>query len=139
MARPTRKLENFQFQEGDVLTVPKNEVQYAIMGAVGKPGNYPYPDDPKEATILKVLSKAGGPVAAGVDGGANLKGATIVRIVNEQPTTIPINIDDLFKKNAQGENVVLQPGDVLFIPPKKAGFSINTLLGPLSALSFLLR
>ena len=138
---PNAQLENFQFEEGDVLTVPKNEVQYAVMGQVGKPGQYAYPDDLKDATVLNVLAKAGGPVQAGSTGGANLKDATIVRIVNNQPTTIPINIDALFQKNskAAGDNVVLQPGDVLFIPPKKAGFSFGSVLGPLSALSLLLR
>lgn len=138
---PNTQLGNFQFQEGDVLTVPRNEVKYAVMGQVGRPGNYPYPDNLKDATVLNVLAKAGGPTQANTEGGANLKGATIVRIVNNQPTTIPVNIDALFRNNSKeaGDNIVLQPGDVLFIPPKKAGFNFGSVLGPLSALSLFLR
>lgn len=128
---PDAQADSFRLQAGDVLMIPENQVRYAVMGEVNRPGTYNYPDKPSDATVLKVLSQAGGPT----QGGANLKASSIVRIVNGQSTVVPVDIAALLKTGT-GSNAMLQPGDILYIPPKKApsGFNVMSLFAPLSLL-----
>jgi len=130
---------NFHFQPGDVLVVPENTARLAIMGAVSKSGSYPYPENPADASVLKLLTAAGGPSNAGLDGGANLNKAGIIRQQNGKQTVIPVNIGDLLRNGTTSGDVKLQPNDVLYIPSKKRGFSVGDALGPLSFFTTILR
>jgi len=130
---------NFHFQPGDVLVVPENPARLAILGAVARPGSYPYPENPTDASALKLLTAAGGPSNAGLDGGANLNKAGIIRQQNGKQTVIPINLDALLRNGTTTGDVQLQPNDILYIPSKKRGFSAAEALGPLSFLSTILR
>ena len=125
------KTVDFHFEPGDVLVVPENQLRFAVMGQVAKPGYYPYPENPKDATVLNVLGTAGGPTNGG--NGANLSDAGIIRTVNGQPTRIPIRLTDTLK-TGENSDLQLQPGDVLYIPPKNKRFSWADVLLPLSAL-----
>lgn len=137
---PDPQTDLFHFQAGDVLMVPENQVRYAVMGQVARPGTYTYPEKQGEATVLKALADAGGPLPGNSEMSANLKGASIVRVVNGQSTVVPVDINALFQKGAAvADNVVLQPGDILYIPPKKRGFRLSDALSPLSALSLFVR
>ena len=122
----------FRFEPGDVLFVPDNPQRFGVLGQVAKPGYFPYPEDPKDASILKVLTQAGGPSSAGY--GPNLKEAGIIRTVNGEPKVIPVKLTDALK-TGENSDLQLQPGDVLYIPPKKKGFSWGDVLLPLAALS----
>ncbi len=121
-------LQEFRFQPGDELVVPENPLRFAVMGQVAKPGGYSYPEDPKNATIINVLSGAGGPAA-----NANLKGAGILRNVDGTPQVIPVNLADTLKTGA-ASNLQLLPGDVLYVPSKTAKTNILQTLAPLSLL-----
>ena len=131
--------ENFQFQAGDVLVVPENQVRYAVLGQVARPGNFAYPETAGGVTVLEALTEAGGPLLGRGDGSANLKGAGIVRIVNGERKVLPVDIGALLQKGAQGNNVKLQPKDILYIPPSKRGFKIGDLFAPLIGIGSLLR
>jgi protein involved in polysaccharide export with SLBB domain len=136
---PDPQTDNFRFQSGDVLVVPENQVRYAVMGQVARPGNYNYPDKPSDATVLKALAEAGGPLQGG-GGGANLKQSSIVRTVNGQATAIPIDISALLQKGGVGNDTLLQPGDILYVPPKGAPkAALGGMLSFLGPLSLLLR
>ncbi len=124
---------SFRFAPGDILVVPENQVRLAVLGQVAKPGYYPFPENPADASILKVLTEAGGPVGTGA-GGANLSQAGIIRTVNGQAQIIPVNIDQLLRKGAASQNVQLQPDDILYIPSKKQGLKLTDVLGPLAIL-----
>ena len=125
------KMIGFRFEPGDVLVVPNNEQQIGVLGEVVKPGYYPFPENPADATILKILATAGGPNLGA--GGANLGATGIIRTVDGKPTVIPIKLDDMLRKG-EDSNVQLQPGDVLYLPTKKKGLGIADLLIPFSIL-----
>lgn len=124
-------LTGFRLKPGDTLVVPKNEVFYAVLGRVNNPGKFGYPDNPSQATVLNALFQAEGPISTRGEGGADLKDSRIVRVVGGQITPIPVDLQALLsdKKNANAQNMVLQPGDVLYIPAKGRGFQLPDLLG----------
>jgi protein involved in polysaccharide export with SLBB domain len=127
----------FRFAPGDVLVIPENELRFAVMGQVAKPGYYPFPENPEDVSILGALTQAGGATEAG--GGANLSQAGIIRTLNGQTQVIPVNIDQIFKKGILPANVQLKPDDVLYIPTKKRGFKWTDVVGPLGVLGALAR
>ena len=117
---------NFRFEPGDALVVPTIQARYAVMGQVRDPGSFAYPEQKGSATVIQALTRAGGQLAD-----ANLKGASILHTATNQSE--PVNIDDMLKKG--GTPIILQPGDVLYIPQRNApGKSPLSLLGPLSML-----
>lgn len=126
----------FKFAEGDVLVIPENQARYAVMGQVARPGYFPFPEQKGEATLLKALTEAGGPIQAG-ESRSDLANAGILRTVNGQATVTKVNIDDILKNGKLANNIELQPEDILYIPAKGRGFKWTDLLTPLSALSFL--
>ena len=125
------KTINFRFEPGDTLVVPENEQRVGVLGAVARPAYYPFPENPSDATVLKILSTAGGPNPGG--DGANLSGAGIIRTVDGQPKVIPIKLDDMLRKG-QDSNMQLLPGDVLYVPTKKKKLGLADLLLPLTLL-----
>lgn len=124
----------FQLQPGDVLVIPENQVRFGVMGQVMKPGFYPFPES-GEIGVLEALGEAGGQIPQG-DQRGDLRGAGIIRKVNNQPTVIPVNISEILTKGKVAQNVLLQPGDVLYIPPRKQGFNWSGILGALGGLVF---
>jgi protein involved in polysaccharide export with SLBB domain len=124
----------FQLRPGDVLVIPENQVRFGVMGQVTKPGFYPFPED-GEISVLEALGEAGGQIPQG-DQRGDLRGAGIIRKVNNQPTVIPVNIAEILTKGKGAQNVQLQPDDVLYIPPRKAGFNWSNVLGSLAGILF---
>lgn len=126
-------LTGFRLKPGDTLVVPENKIFYTVVGQVNSPGNFPYPDRKLDATVLRALVNAGGPTA----GQANLSDAGILREVGDQVTVVPVNLNLLFNKKQQdneGNNIVLQPRDILFVPQKGRRFSLGEALGAALAL-----
>ena len=126
---PDPAVAAFRFIPGDQLVIPQNQLRIAVLGQVNRPNYYPYPENRENASVLNVLSAAGGPTQ-----GASLSKAGIVRMVNGASTVIPINIDQLFKKGGNTQNVLLQPNDILYVPLKGQGIRPLDLLGPLAVL-----
>jgi polysaccharide biosynthesis/export protein len=62
-------------------------------------------------TVLDVITEAGGlsPFAAG-------NRATIIRMVDDRRTEIPVRLDDLVRRGDMTADVPMAPGDVLLIP-----------------------
>ena len=120
-------LTGFRLKAGDALVIPINTVFYTVVGQVNSPGSFPYPDKPSDATVLRAVVRAGGQNAQ-----ANLSDAGILREVGDQVTVIPVNLNTLFNKNQrdnEGNNIVLQPRDILYVPAKGRGFNISQALG----------
>ena len=123
-------LTGFRLQPGDTLFVPENKVFYAVVGQVSTPGKFPYPDRPADATVLRALINAGGQLSGRGEGNANLKDAGILREVNGRVIAIPVNLQAMFnnrasdKKDGIGQNFVLQPYDVLYVPAKGKKFGL---------------
>jgi protein involved in polysaccharide export with SLBB domain len=106
----------FRFKAGDVLVVPEIQARYGVMGQVAKPGYFYLPEKDSEATVLKALALAGGPLqGAGGQEDAGLQDTTITRITDGKATVIPVDLQAMLEEGAP-DSVALQPNDVLFIP-----------------------
>jgi polysaccharide export outer membrane protein len=140
-----------QLFPGDVLNVPANPRQYAVIGAVANPGPQPYPET-DTMSVLSALMRAGGAAP-----NADLKKAAIVSkpAPGVDPVVRPIDLEKTFKDAMEGKqgdrkddkkgsgtlsqeapSLALQPGDVLYVPSKgegrKGGFFQN-VIGALGA------
>jgi len=100
----------FRFEAGDALVIPTTQARFAVVGAVRDPGSFAYPESKADATVISVLNRAGGQSPD-----ANLKGASIFHTSTNQSELI--DISKLLKTGGAG-NVVLRPGDVLYIPSR---------------------
>ena len=122
----------FKMQANDVLVVPTIEKHYSVQGTVSKTGTYAFPEK-GSVTVLEALNQAGGAT------GGDLSNTGVIRMVDGQYTVTHINVDKMLKKGDLSKNVVLQPGDMVYVPPKSTGqgFSWNNLLAPLSVLGVL--
>ena len=100
-------------QAGDVLTVPRRPLiaVYAV-GEVRSPGRQLVP---KGTTLFSFYNSIGG-----ANPGARLGAATVVRQVDGKQAPVPVNIDRLLAGDAK-QDLVLQEGDVLYIPAKGEG------------------
>ena len=103
--------QNLLLQAGDVLTVPRRSlVTVYALGDVRTPGRQMLPTG---STVLDLLGAVDGVVSS-----ANTKDATIVRLVDGKPASVPVNLDRLLKRADPQQNVSLQEGDVLFVPSR---------------------
>ncbi len=117
---PEPELTEIKAEPGDTLLVPQNRLLFSVMGVVNRPGVSEFPEN-QPVTVLSAMMLAGGAGA-----GADLKGAAVVRpnVVTGKPDVQPINIEELIKQKNDKKPVVdvaLQPGDILYIPPKDPG------------------
>lgn len=143
---PNPEVLSFRFQANDQLVIPENQLRFSVIGAVTRPGAYPYPEGKSDATLLKALGMAGGPTIGQGAGTANLKSAAIIRAQEGKTVAIPVDLSLLFstaKSDKQTEQLnaingfVLQPGDTLYIPAKGKKFGIGDLFGPVATLGAL--
>jgi polysaccharide biosynthesis/export protein len=90
------------------LTASLAEVVY-VLGEVGSPGVY---ELDKGKSLVAVLAVAGGPTRA-----AKLRNTLIIRgDYNNNPTVIVANASRILHKGDFSENVMLQPGDIIYVP-----------------------
>jgi polysaccharide export outer membrane protein len=101
-----------EFVRDPVLTVTLKEFQapYFIAGGdITKPGRYELRG---ATTLTEALALAGGPIR-----GANLSRVVIFRqSPNEQLEVKQVNVRSMYAKRDLSEDVVLRPGDMLFVP-----------------------
>jgi len=104
---------NIVLQPGDVVTVPRAGIVYAL-GAVTRPGGFVIANDRGQLTTLKLLSLAGG-----LDRAAKSDRAVIVRHDgNGQQHQVDVDLNKVLK--FQAEDVRLQPSDILYVPKSVA-------------------
>jgi protein involved in polysaccharide export with SLBB domain len=138
---PDAAVLDFRFQAGDMLVIPENQLRISVIGAVTRPGAYPYPEFASEATLLKAIGMAGGPVMG--SGGANLKKASVVRTTGNQTGVFNVDLSTLFstdgdsKTGTPASTFVMQPGDTLYIPASGTRTRVTDLFGPLAVLGSL--
>ena len=109
-SEPDPLVTGFKLQSGDVLFIPESQQRIAILGSVMRPGYFAIADRDK-VTLLDALGIAGGQTAD-----ADTRRAFVAHPLDNRPPT-PANIQDLLKKG-KGRDIVLQAGDVLYVPPR---------------------
>lgn len=99
---------------GDSLAIPVREVtlgRVLVVGEVTQPNALPYVEG---MTLLDAFLGVGGGTAA-----ADLKEVKIARqLGNGETTEIRVDVDELLKRGALQKNMVLAPGDIVFVPFK---------------------
>ena len=126
--------DKVKLESGDTLFIPQNKMSYSVYGAVAHPGYQAYPDG-QSISALAALSLAGGQNAD-----ANLKAVSVIHPSKTgTPDVTSLNVDDMIKKGQLSKDVMLQPGDILFVPTRthKGGFGFASLLYAMPYLGFL--
>ena len=105
---------NVRLSAGDVLLIPTNNAQFAVLGEVKNPSDYDIPDGGK-ASVTTALSDAGGITTEG-----NKSGVTILRLSpTGKPTVIAANLDSLLKGDSGSVDTQIEAGDIVFVPTRK--------------------
>lgn len=80
----------------------------AVFGAVKTPGYAPYRSG---ITVMDVVLKMGGYTEF-----SRPNKAVLIRREGETYKEIPLKLKDILKKGALGENIPVQPGDLIYVP-----------------------
>jgi polysaccharide export outer membrane protein len=99
-----------------------------VMGEVRRPGRQPYFGD---MTLVDAIGSAGG-ITLNADVGV----ITITRASLQEPDVLVINLRKLVYKGQEEQNIVLEEGDIIHVPPTafaKVGYAMNQLLFPFRA------
>ncbi|MDY6838536.1 MAG: FG-GAP-like repeat-containing protein [Thermodesulfobacteriota bacterium] len=105
------KTQDIVIDDADIVFVPtmsKEKSLVYVLGEVEKPGAYPFE---REITVLEAISRAGGFTTY-----ATLESTKIIRGDISRPEVLPANLQRLFKKADQSQNIVLANKDVVYIP-----------------------
>ncbi len=103
---------NLPLHTGDMMIVPEFKNRIAVLGAVNRPGTY---DLSVEGTkLVDAIATAGGRTDRG-----NLTQVVIVRLDQGQTKTITVNVDRALKGQDMSQNIMLQHGDVIFVPDNR--------------------
>jgi len=125
---------NIKMEAGDTLFIPINKLTYGVYGAVNHQGEEVYPENEK-IKASKALTLAGSAAQ-----NADLKKAAIIHPMKDGKENItPINLEEVLKKGDVAKDLVLAPGDRLFIPTRghKPGISMASVFSALSFASLL--
>lgn len=120
---------NIKLSSGDRIIVPEFQNRTYVFGAVNRPGMYLYKSTDH---MLDALNGVGGPTTE-----ADLSKVNLIRLDKDKNITQmqKINIGEFLKKGDAKFNVVLLPGDVLYVPTRSRGFNIQDVFSVLQGLS----
>lgn len=121
---------NLRVFPGDTVHVPVNNDKYYLIGDVAHEGINIIPDG-ETWTVSIALTAAGGTTDAG--------DKKNVEVAREGPDgkmkAIFVNVEDLYKANNKATDVVLQPGDIVYVPRRHQKNSVfGTFQGALGGL-----
>jgi protein involved in polysaccharide export with SLBB domain len=84
--------------------------QISILGEVKNPGKYDMPQE-KDLSLLEAIALSGGFLKT-----AAIDKTQIMRTQNGKKETIKIKISDITIKGEKDKDIVLMPGDIIFVP-----------------------
>ena len=100
--------QNLPLKDGDTIFIPEDtKNKYFVLGEVMRPMMYRLKTN---VTVIDAITTAGGPTPRG-----SLKNTYIIRGDPKSPQRIKVNIGKLVKSADLTQNVVLQPGDVVYV------------------------
>jgi len=114
----TRRLSEYvQNPEVTVIVTDIRSGQIIVLGQVARPGAYPMGES---TTVLEAIGKAGGYTEK-----ADLRSVTISRKSEAKtPKVIKANLKRVIVEGDKSEDVILEPGDVVYMPEKKSAWDI---------------
>ena len=106
-----------KFLESPRITLRVVNRTISVLGEVSRPGNFPV--DKQQITLLEALSVAGG----FTDNARPSK----VQLIRNKPNTVETYIIDLTRLSSLSEpKLLLQSGDVIYVPPRRTKFVTRT-------------
>ena len=84
--------------------------QVFILGEVSKPGPYDFPSE-KGLSVLEALALAGGFTKI-----ASQDKTRVVRTMDGKPTDIVVPAASIMRQGDRGQDVPLEPGDIIYVP-----------------------
>jgi len=100
---------NIILQAGDIVTVPHAGIVY-VLGAVSRPGGFVLANDRSQMTTLKLLALSGG-----LSPTARKDHAVIIRKDSQgQQHQVAVDLKKVMDRT--GEDIQLQPSDILYVP-----------------------
>lgn len=102
---------NLALQPGDMLVVPETTDRIAVLGGVNRPGRYDLTQ--QKTTVVDAIAMAGGATDKG-----NLGNVQVVRLEGGKPKTITVNVQKAVQGKDMSQDITLQSGDIVYIPPK---------------------
>lgn len=101
--------KNLTLTDGDVVYIPRENKQVLIIGEVTNPGVIS--NDPPQ-TLLEAITKQGGFTSDG-----NKSKVFIIRGTTEKANIVSYNLKKLLKEGDVSQNILLQKGDIVYVPP----------------------
>ncbi len=102
-----------RLQPGDKLVVPENRRLVYMVGAFNRQGATLIPDD-RPMTLVQAISDAGVPLQQ-----AETKKTQVIRAKPDgTQVATTVNVEEMLKKADLSKNIVLLPGDIVYIPFK---------------------
>jgi len=108
-----------------VIVTGFNSKKIYVIGEVFRQGAYPYTGT---TSVFEAVEEAGSFTRR-----ASLGRVILVRGDIEDPTVIDINLKEVVTKGAKENDLHLQPGDIVYVPPNgfaKAGYAVEQVLFP---------
>ena len=102
-----------------VADFPSSEYQVYVLGEVGMPGVFPIHG---EMTLLEAVTMAGSPTK-----NAYLERVHVVRGGLKDPTIMSINLNNIIKHGQVNKDIVLKPGDIVYVPEQFI-VKVNTVI-----------
>ncbi|MCC6808438.1 MAG: polysaccharide biosynthesis/export family protein [Deltaproteobacteria bacterium] len=104
----TRRLRDGYIKNPQVTLAIKeyNSKKISVLGAVSKPGEYPYVED---MSIVSAIAQAGGFTRVSAP-----NETTVTRVVDQKEVRITVRVDDIGK--GREKNFALVPGDIVVVP-----------------------
>lgn len=115
----TRRLSEYvQNPEVTVIVsgVSIRSMQILILGQVARPGAYPMGES---ITVLEAIAKAGSYTES-----AGLRSVTVTRKSRGGHEVIKVNLEKVIVEGDRSKDIVLEPGDVVYLPRKKSAWDI---------------
>lgn len=105
--------QNFTLIPGDRLFIPTLQNRIDVEGAVGHSGHFNFQAN---ARLADAIANAGGLVT----GAADLKLVSVIHVDKLHNTATPqtVDIGRFYQHGEQASNILLQPGDVIYVPLK---------------------
>lgn len=117
---------NISLKPNDTIYVPNNNDNFVyVIGEVATPGIYQIETD---LTLLKAITLAGSPKKS-----AMLQSTKLIRQSEKGPVIIDVNLKNLVSKPEDIQEIILKPGDIIYLPPTKLT-KLNEVLSQITPL-----
>ena len=123
--------QNYIIEDGDSLNVPESNNRILVIGQIPRPSVYTYKEP---MTVQDALAQAGGEIPTR----SKLSQTLVIREKAGMPgeyERIECNIVRFIKNGDSAQNILLQPGDIVYVPETKTP-DLDRITRLLSSVSF---